>query len=98
MSTNDQTIQKFIDLIESAISIAQNLKVEGASADRVNAAIKTLQNFSNLASSGKLPRISHGDVPEGTGLGLVKGIGEWTEDDDLLDAVFEVEQYYKASM
>jgi len=54
MSANDQMIQKFIDLIESAISIANSLKVKGASADRIDASIKTLQNFRNLASSGAI--------------------------------------------
>ncbi|GGB22179.1 hypothetical protein [Agarivorans gilvus] len=98
MSTTDQTNQNFIDLIESAILIARSLKVKGATVERVDATIKRLQNYSNLASSGKLPRISNGEVPEGTGLGLVKSIGEWTEDDEFLDAVFEVEQYYKESM
>jgi hypothetical protein len=88
----------FINLIDLAISKAKNLKLKGASVENVDAAIKTLQGFSNLASSGKLPLISAGEVPEGTGLGLVRGIGEWTEDDDLLDAVFEIEQYYKTSM
>jgi hypothetical protein len=51
-----------------------------------------------MAISGGLPRPSKGEVPQGTGLGLIRGVGEWTEDDDLLDAVYKVESHYKKLM
>jgi hypothetical protein len=98
MNSNDLIILKFIELISVAISCAESLKANGAPSDRIDTSIDTLKSFGNLASSGKLPRVSTGEVPKGTGLGLLKGIGEWTEDDELLDAVFKIEEHYKNKM
>jgi hypothetical protein len=98
MDTNDQVTLKFLKLIRVAVSHAQTLKANGMSESKVDAVIDALESFGSLASSGKLPRASTGEVPEGTGLGLLRGISEWTEDDDLLDSVFEIEEYYKKKM
>ena len=95
------TDNEFIRLIEIAISITEKLEEDAIDTwltESVRTTIDTLKAFREMAASGKLPRPSRGDVPQGTGLGLTRGVGEWTENDELLDAVFAVEEYYKTAM
>jgi hypothetical protein len=101
MIATDTVVKEFVRLLDKAINLAGNMKANSADAWIVESASATVENlkaFRDLAISGNLPRPSKGEVPEGTGLGLTRGVGEWTESDELLDAVCEVESYYKKSM
>lgn len=98
MIVADPAVKEFVRLLDMAIIIAVNLKTNSADAlfvESVSVTIENLQAFRDMAISGKLPRPSKGEVPQGTGLGLTRGVGEWTDNDDLLDAVYEVENYYR---
>jgi hypothetical protein len=47
-----------------------------------------IENFTDLCSAAaadKLPRPSRGGTRPGAGLGLSRWVGEWCEDDELLD-------------
>lgn len=97
----DNATKEFLRLLDVAIEIAEKMMANSANSSIVEpagAAVETLRSFRDIAISGKLPRPSRGEVPKGTGLGLTRGIGEWTENDDLLDAVYAAENYYKKSM
>ena len=97
----DTPAKELIRLIEIAISITEKLEEDAIDTwltESVRTTMDTLKAFRDMAAPGKLPRPSRGDVPQGTGLGLTRGVGEWTEDDELLDAVYAVEEYYKKAM
>lgn len=101
MSVVDSASKEFVRLLDVAIAIAEEMKANAADALTVESADTTVENlkgFRDMAISGRIPRPSKGEVPQGTGLGLTRGVGEWTEDDDLLDAVYAAENYYKKSM
>lgn len=101
MIAADAAVKEFVRLLDIAIAIAERMKVGATDAfiaESSDATVGNLKSFRDMALSGRLPRPSKGEVPQGTGLGLTRGVGEWTEDDDLLDAVYEVENYYKKSM
>ncbi|MDF9907665.1 hypothetical protein [Pseudomonas sp. AP3_22 TE3818] len=97
----DAVVKEFVRLLDVAIAIAEIIKARTRDAFIVESAdttVKNLMGFRDMAISGGLPRPSKGEVPQGTGLGLTRGVGEWTEDDDLLAAVYEIENHYKKSM
>lgn len=101
MPNCDTTAKELIRLIEVAISITEKLEEDATDTwltESVRTTIDTLKAFREMVVSGKLPRPSRGEVPQGTSLGLTRGIGEWTENDELLDAVYGVEEYYKKAM
>ena len=97
----DVAAKEFVRLLDVAIKITEKMKADSSDALIVGYAgvtIENLNSFRNMAIAGLLPRPSRREVPLGTGLGLIRGIGEWTDDDDLLDAVYAAESYYKKSM
>lgn len=101
MTNTDPQIIEFIKLIDVAIASTEQLKMNSENSKlvkNIDEAIQNLKAFCSMAISGKLPSPSRGDVPEGAGLGLTRGIGEWAEDGNLLDAVYAVENYYKKQM
>ncbi len=98
MTTTDPAIQEFVRLLDIAIAIAENMKINSANSiirEAADRTINIMKSFRDKAINGQLPRPSKGQVPMGTGLGLTRGVGEWTEDDDLLDAVYAAENHYK---
>ena len=99
MKNIDTEAVEFVKLIDTTIAIIEEIKTTNLLAIKpANEAIENLRSFRTMAIYRRLPRASKGDVPEGTGLGLTRSIGEWTEDDDLLDAAYAVEKYYKEQM
>lgn len=97
----DAAAKEFVRLLDVAIAIAEKIKTRTKDAFVIESAdttVKNLMGFRDMAISGGLPRPSRGEVPQGTGLGLTRGVGEWTEDNDLLDSVYEVENHYKKLM
>ncbi len=98
-------IEKFLQLIDTTSAEAQRVKSEiaaaGSSPGKQIAADLTLSNLAslrNLAVTDKLPRPSKGQVSNRASLGLSREVGEWTEDDRLLEASYAVEEYYRKSM
>lgn len=101
MTAIDASTRELVRLLNLAINIAEKMKSNPANvliSEQAGSVVETLKGFRDIAISGKLPRPSKGEVPKGTGLGLTRGIGEWSEDDELLDAVFAVENHYKEFM
>jgi hypothetical protein len=101
MTIIDTNTVGFVKQIDTFLAIIEKFKNKGANSLVMKSANETMENlkiFRNIVVSGKLPRPSKGDVPDGTGLGLTRSIGEWTEDDDLLDAAYAVEKHYKEQM
>lgn len=101
MTIIDIQIIKFIQLIDVAIVNTEELKMtqnNSLTIESINETIDNLKAFRRMAATGDIPRPSRGDTPQGTGLGLTRGIGEWTEDDRLLDAAYAVEKHYKEHM
>ncbi|MCP2020404.1 UNVERIFIED_ORG: hypothetical protein J2Y76_001319 [Pseudomonas reinekei] len=97
----DAAVIEFVRLLDVAIAIAEKMKActtDALIVESADTTVKNLRGFRDMAISGGLPRPSKGEVPQGTGLGLTRGVGEWTEDDELLDAVYEAENYYKNLM
>jgi hypothetical protein len=92
-----ETVQ-FVQCLDIAIAATEDeldQSIDALILEPVNQTIAIMKNFRGLAISGKLPRPSKGDVPPGTGLGLGRSVGEWSQSDTLLDAVYAVERYYR---
>lgn len=101
MTAVDSVVKEFVRLLDAAIFSAERMKVNTRDAYIIQGAeviVKNLKGFRKLALSGGLPRPSRGEVSQGIGLGLNLGVGEWTEDDNLLSAVIKLEDYYKSSV
>jgi hypothetical protein len=99
MKNIDTETVEFVKLIDTTIAIIEEIKTTNLlSIKPPNEAIENLKSFRTMAIPRKLPRPSKGDVPDGTDLELTRIIGEWTEVDDLLDAAYAVEKYYKEQM
>jgi hypothetical protein len=98
-------IEKFLQLIDTTSAEAQRVKSEmtaaGSSLGKQVAVDLTLSNLAslrNLVVTDKLPRPSKGQVSNRASLGLSREVGEWTEDDRLLEASYAVEEYYRKSV
>lgn len=79
-----------------ATEVYCNLQENGATQqlrDIANITIKNIEKIKESALYGKLPRPSNG-----AGLGLTREVGEWTEDVTLLNAVRDVERFYRNQM
>ena len=57
--------------------------------------IDILTRFQGSALNNKILRISKKDVPSGTGLGLSRGVGEWSSDEVLLESIYKIENFYR---
>jgi galactokinase/mevalonate kinase-like predicted kinase len=89
---------QFVQCLDIAISTTEDARdklIDSLILEHANQTVEVMKNFRELAISGKLPRPSKGDVPPGTGLGLGRSVGEWSQSDTLLDAVYAVERYYR---
>jgi hypothetical protein len=60
--------------------------------------VRNLKVLRDTASQDKLPRQSRGETGPGAGLGISRAVGEWCEDDELLDKVRNVEDYFRESL
>lgn len=93
--------ERFVSLVDVALKRAQLLKVQmidaGCGSGAIAASevtINSLQRLKVNVLEDKLPRVSKGQVPIGTGLGLSRAIGEWTEDEELIAAARSIEKYF----
>lgn len=93
---------EFTQLVEQAIKRTKELNKElianGSGKGTIEAseiAIENLERLKKHISEGTLPRASKGEVPKGTGLGVSRAIGEWTEDDELIDRVKKIEEFFE---
>lgn len=89
--------EEFIRLVDAAISLVREMRAF-RDCKSMAVTLENLDGFRWLALTGKLPRPSKGEVPLGTGLGLSRNISEWTESDDLLNAVYAIEEFYTHAM
>lgn len=99
--TIDKKLSFFIDLLDQAITMVAATDTTGWSQgklEQMNLLSTNLKKFREIAQSGKLPRQSRNEVPPGTGLGLSRAVGEWCEDDALLDFMRKVEDYYRLEL
>jgi hypothetical protein len=101
----DEKMQEFLRRLDAAISLAQEkmrlIQSENGADWLIGSYATLIDNLETLrgtASQGKLPRQSQGQVPEGTGLGISRGVGEWCEDDQMLDTLLYVEIYYRHAL
>jgi hypothetical protein len=101
MKPSKSTAQ-FLALIDAAIDSAETLHqatlAAGKATSLVEAARRTVANLKDLRESAQLDRLPHpsrGETPPGAGLGLFRFIGEWTEDNQLLSRVRDVEHFYR---
>jgi len=95
------TTQEFLSMVDEAISrteiLREKLVKDNSSSGVIAASQKTLDSLQRVRGhieDDKLPRVSKGEIPEGTGLGLSRAIGEWTEDEELLGAARKVEKCF----
>jgi hypothetical protein len=101
----DASLQEFLRRLDGLISMAeekqQRAKAAGAEAwliESYNTLLRNLKVLRDTASQDKLPRRSRGETRPGAGLGLSRAVGEWCEDDELLDEVRNVEDYFRESL
>jgi hypothetical protein len=100
----------FLYLIDTAVREAECVRAECVRAEiassgqytgKLSSADLTSPNLAslrNLVVTDKLPRPSKGQVSNRASLGLSREVGEWTEDDRLLEASYAVEEYYRKSV
>ena len=83
--------QELIKLIENAIAVSQQIKLE-KNADYLNNVINILQNLKTQVLENQLPP-SEGVLT----LGLSRGVADWVGslDSPLLKAVGNIEKYYQ---
>jgi hypothetical protein len=98
-------IEMFLQLIDTTSAEAQRVKSEMTAAGlfpgkqvAADLTVSNLDSLRNLVVTDKLPRPSKGQVSNLASLGLSREIGEWTEDDRLLEAGYAVEEYYRKSV
>ncbi|WP_431821930.1 hypothetical protein [Burkholderia sp. F1] len=103
--TIDTNLQEFVRRIEELISVANKKRQEVVSAGggewlvkSYDTLIENLVDLRSTASADKLPRPSRGETRPGAGLGLSRAVGEWCEDDELLDRVRSVEDYFRHTL
>lgn len=96
---------EFLRLINHTVWEAERVRAEVASSGqypgKLSAADLTLSNLAslrNLVVTDKLPRPSKGQVSNRASLGLSREVGEWTEDDRLLEASYAAEEYHQKSV
>lgn len=98
------TTQEFLFMIDAAIHRAEVLRKKLVEDNHdlgvIFASQRTLDSLMRIrghVEGDKLPKVSKGEVPEGAGLGLSRAIGEWTEDEELLEAARKVEKCFGES-
>ncbi len=96
---------EFLQLIDTTSAEAERVKSEttadGSSPGKLVAADLTLSSLASLRHfvvTDKVPRPSKGQVSNRASLGLSREVGEWMEDDRLLEASYAVEEYYRQSV
>lgn len=103
--SDDAEMKEFLRLVDEAIAAAHSLRQEltkrGAVSGIAESAEETENNLRTLratAEAGRLPRPSRGETPPGVALALSRFITEWTDDEQLLSRVDEVERYYRSRL
>ena len=95
----DQNLDEFLRLLNKAIVLAEDICSESEKrnnillASQASLLSKFLRELKDDAQSGKLPRPS-----QGIGFGMSRAVGEWADRKDLIDAVYDVENYYREHM
>lgn len=105
MKVYDALAHEFLHRIDIALSLAES-KMNKAKAtggegwllDEFSTFCRNLKVIRNNAAEGRLPRQSRGETQPGTGLGIGRAMGEWCEDDELLDAAKAVEDFFRWSL
>jgi hypothetical protein len=102
MAVPDEKMQEFLCRLDAAVLLAQRKLHAIQSSNGETWLIKSyvtlieiLLNFRNTASQDKLPRQSKNQTKKGAGMELGRGAGEWCEDDQMLNALLYVENYYR---
>lgn len=102
MITSDANLEEFVRRLESVISMMNEKRrkfMSSSGADwqigSYDTLIKNLTDLRDTAVADKLRRPSRGETLPGTGLGLSHVVGEWCEDDELLNHVRSVEDYFR---
>lgn len=105
MMNVDASLQEFIRRVDALISMAKGKRQQAIDmgeqawiASSYDTFIRNLNALRDTANQDKLPRPSRGETRPGAGLGLSRAVGEWSEDDELLGAVRDVEDYFRASL
>ncbi|WP_019409928.1 hypothetical protein [Pseudomonas psychrophila] len=102
MNKIDADIKIFVELIEQAIYIAKRIRFESICspgnervASPTEKTIDILTRFQESALNNEILRTSKKDVPSGTGLGLSRGVGEWSSGEALLESIYKIENFYR---
>lgn len=105
MKDYDALTQEFLRRLDVALSLAESKMNEakatggeGWMLDEFGTLCRNLKAIRSNAAEGRLPRQSRGETPPGTGLGIGRAMGEWCEDDELLDAAKAVEDFFRSSL
>ena len=101
----DEKMKTFLLHLDAAISMAHE-KMDSIRSNHgdewlVESYVTLIENLKTLrdtACQGKLPRQSFGQVPEGTGLGISRAVGEWCDDDEMFDTLLAAENYYRHTL
>ena len=95
----DKREQEFLCIIENAINTLEKVEKSFFKKYRVNNKLLSklhmeLFSLKEDVLLNKLPRPSNGSLPKGIGLGLSKAVGEFSTDEELLDAIDEIEDFF----
>jgi len=96
----DLAAQEFVRLCDVAIAeamrVAEELRQAGGPGGSLEMAALTVENLQKLRQSAVDETLLRPSL--GAGLGLSRGVGDWTEDDGLMAAVRQVERHYREKM
>ncbi len=102
MNNVDADIKKFVELIDQAIYVVELIRIDNICspgnewiANSAEETIDILTRFKDSALNNEILRISKKDVPSGTGLGLSRGVGEWSSGEVLLESIYKIENFYR---
>ena len=102
MSTElDPGVTELIERIDTSLVVVEATKedVQGSELnwlpEKYAQLMCNLQALREALTSKKIPRPSRGDIPAGTGLSLIKAVGEWCDNDQVLNSLAHIEDYYR---
>ncbi|QJP13728.1 hypothetical protein G3545_08690 [Starkeya sp. ORNL1] len=97
----DDNLVEFLRRFDVAIKMAEEARAQ-VRPDRdswqleyYQLLITNLRGYRQSVVEGRLGRVSRGEVQPGTGFGMGMWLGEWCENDDVLGACSEVENYFR---
>lgn len=104
MSTElDRDVTELLERIDASLVVVEATKedVRGGELrwlpEKYAQLVCNLRTLREAVASGKMPRPSRGDIPAGAGLALGKSVGEWCDNDQVLDSLVHIENYYRHS-